>query len=140
MVAELVLVMMEVVMVVMSMVVVMMAMMEVDLLLTNSLRAALYGPKPEYTELDLDDKDCVNGNWRCYYKWLSENTPDQWPAIKTSKYLASHGVRLHLHLIMRLIRNLKGGQIRGCQCMKRAPPSPASPHKYVDCRLPPLYK
>ena len=106
---ELVLVMMEVVMVVMSMVVVMMAMMEVDLLLTNSLRAALYGPKPEYTELDLDDKDCVNGNWRCYYKWLSENTPDQWPAIK---YLASHGVRLHL--IMRLMGNLKGGQIRGC--------------------------
>ena len=66
MVAELVLVMMEVAMVVMSMVVVMMAMMEVvDLLLTNSIRAALYGPKPEYTELDLDDKDCVNGNWRC---------------------------------------------------------------------------
>ena len=116
---------MEVVMVVMSMVMVMMAMMEVDRILTNSLRAALYGPKPEYTELDLDDKDCVNGNWRCYYKWLSENTPDQWPAIKTSKYLASHGVRLHL--IMRLMGNLKGGQIRGCQCMKRAPPSPASP-------------
>ena len=69
---------------------------EMDRLLTNSLRAALYRPKPEYTELDLDDKDCVNGNWRCYYKWLSENTPDQWPAIKTSKYLASHGVRLHL--------------------------------------------
>ena len=71
MVAMLVLVTMEVV----SMVMVVMAMMEVDLLLTNSLRAALYGPKPEYTELDLDDKDCVNGNWRCYYKWLSENTP-----------------------------------------------------------------
>ena len=117
MVAELVLVTMEVVMVVMSMMVVM-AMMEVDMLLTNSLRAALYGPKPEYTELDLDDKDCVNGNWRCYYKWLSENTPDQWPAIKTSKYL---------HLITRLMGNLKGGQIRGCQCMKRAPPLHASP-------------
>ena len=29
-------------------------------------RAALYGPKPEYTELDLDDKDCVIGN----YRWL----------------------------------------------------------------------
>ena len=27
-------------------------------------RAALYGPKPEYTELDLDDKDCVIGNYR----------------------------------------------------------------------------
>ena len=93
----------------------------------NSIRAALYGPKPEYTELDLDDKDCVNGNWRCYYKWLSENTPDQCPAIKTSKYLASHGARLHL--IMRLMGNSKGGQIRGCQCMKRAPPSPASPHR-----------
>ena len=130
MLAELVLVTMEVVMVVMSMVVVMMVMME-DRLLTNSLRAALYGPKPEYTELDLDDKDCVNGNWRCYYKWLSENTPDQWPAIKTSKYL---------HLITRLMGNLKGGQIRGCQCMKRAPPSPASPHRYVECRSPPLYK
>ena len=137
MVAELVLVMMGVVMVI-NMVVVMMAMMEMDRLLINSIRAALYGPKPEYTELDLDDKDCVNGNWRCYYKWLSENTPDQWLAIKTSKHLASHGVRLHL--IMRLMGNLKGGQIRGCQCMKRAPPSPASPHKYVDCRLPPLYK
>ena len=78
MVAMLVLVTMVVVMMVINMVVVMMAM----------IRAALYGPKPEYTELDLDDKDCVNGNWRCYYKWLSENTPDQWPAIKTSKYLA----------------------------------------------------
>ena len=29
-----------------------------------NLRAALYGPKPEYTELDLDDKDCVIGNYR----------------------------------------------------------------------------
>ena len=113
-----VVVLMEVMMMVINMVVVMMAMIEMDRLLINSIRAALYGPKPEYTELDLDDKDCVNGNWRCYYKWLSENTPDQWPAIKTSKYL---------HLITRLMGNLKGGQIRGCQCMKREPLSPASP-------------
>ena len=27
-------------------------------------RAALYGPTPEYSELDLDDKDCVVGNYR----------------------------------------------------------------------------
>ena len=32
-------------------------------------RAALYGPKPEYTELDLDDKDCVIGNYRWLDTW-----------------------------------------------------------------------
>jgi len=34
-------------------------------------RAALYGPKPEYTELDLDDKDCVIGN----YRWPDKRLP-----------------------------------------------------------------
>ena len=36
-------------------------------------RAALYGPKPEYTELDLDDKDCVIDNYRWLDMWTMKS-------------------------------------------------------------------